>query len=126
MHATLGPLRRAPRRPWSEEEDDLVIYAYVILKHRGRYSRLSWHPLKQVFPDRKPEICRHRVNVLRKNPERIREIDILSKTWPSLYEEGLREGAFKDDNNLEMINFDLVGQLQYFVRHLQDAQDTEM
>ncbi|KAL6616969.1 hypothetical protein U3516DRAFT_826655 [Neocallimastix sp. 'constans'] len=68
------------KRPnWTAAEDEVLIHAYVISKHRADKAKLLWSPISLLFPNRTRELCRRRINVLLKNiyiQEKIRQLYI--------------------------------------------------
>ncbi|ORX45783.1 hypothetical protein BCR36DRAFT_357920 [Piromyces finnis] len=86
------------KRPnWTASEDEILIHAYVISKHRADKAKLLWTPISLLFPNRTRELCRRRINVLLKNiyiQEKIRQLYI---QWKSIYSIQLKKNKQKDE-----------------------------
>ncbi|KAI9146582.1 hypothetical protein BKA69DRAFT_1163098 [Paraphysoderma sedebokerense] len=102
---------RRIRLQWKEEEDELILYSYVILRHRSRLhnTRLSWVPVVELFPLRKPsqnlkestETFRRRFNTLVKNPFIAARLNELSLLWDQLFDEKVHSGILSRDEDDE-------------------------
>ncbi|CAG8534737.1 6766_t:CDS:2, partial [Acaulospora colombiana] len=91
---------RRQRPVWNHHEDELVIHSYVILRTN--------------------EMCRRRLNVLVKNAAVQERINILLSQWPKIYKIGVRNGDIVDKDDTEMIDFDLPGYVEFFMKALKD------
>lgn len=47
-------------------------------------------------------------------------IENLIKRWEPVYNQAVEDGSIVDDHMLEMVNFDLRGQLEVFLKHLEN------
>ncbi|CAG8585570.1 5903_t:CDS:10, partial [Cetraspora pellucida] len=112
-------LSQRSRPKWSQHEDELVIHVYVILKVRSQKSRFLWGAITKVLPHKTNEICRRRLNVLIKNTATLERVNVLLSQWPRMYEAGLKNGHIVDEDESDMLNFDLPGHLDYFMKVLQ-------
>ncbi|ORY03011.1 hypothetical protein K493DRAFT_334426 [Basidiobolus meristosporus CBS 931.73] len=113
-------ISRRYRSYWSPQEDEMLLHAYVILRYRARRSKFLWASITQVFPERVSENCRRRINVLLRNTRNQDRVNSLVIHWEALYHEGLKTGAFVDEDDVDMIDFDLKGQLEYFMSALRN------
>jgi len=86
------------KRPnWTAAEDEVLIHAYVISKHRADKAKLLWSPISLLFPNRTRELCCRRINVLLKNiyiQEKIRQLYI---QWKSIYSIQLKKNKQRDE-----------------------------
>ncbi|CAJ0758213.1 2839_t:CDS:10 [Entrophospora sp. SA101] len=109
------------RRPvWSTQEDEILLYAYVILKIRSQKFRFLWGAVLKLFPEKTNEMCRRRVNVLMRNAATVEYINYLMSRWEKIYKEGVKKGEIIDPHHSEMIEFDLPEQVDYFIKALQN------
>ncbi|KAK9768259.1 hypothetical protein K7432_001226 [Basidiobolus ranarum] len=113
-------ISRRYRSYWSPQEDEMLLHAYVILRYRARRSKFLWASIIQVFPERVSENCRRRINVLLRNTRNQDRVNSLVIHWEALYHEGLKTGGFVDEDDVDMIDFDLKGQLEYFMSALRN------
>ncbi|KAI9498215.1 hypothetical protein BDB00DRAFT_503846 [Zychaea mexicana] len=122
----LARLRRVIRRSWTAEEDELLVYCYVIMKHHAKYHRhrFYWTVASSVIPPRTPQQMRHRFNKIRVLPAILEYILTLETLWPKLYLEGLDEGVYPEEPN-DSVNYDILGQLSYFIQRLQDVNSAK-
>lgn len=115
--------RRVRRIQWTVEEDELLLYCYVIMKTRARRleSRFQWKSIQTVLPGRTTERCRHRVSKLKAIPKVADHIVHLTGLWDMYYKQGINSGALTDDNPLDAVNFNLLEYLEYFIRRIQTS-----
>lgn len=114
-------LRRKGRQTWSIEDDELLIYSYVILRLRATSRSLfRWPAIKQVFPSRKSESCRHRLNRMLTDTVYMEQLETATTLWSKFYTEGIQSGELQDPNPREMVDFDLLSFLTYFLKRLND------
>lgn len=113
--------RRIRRIQWKVEEDELLLYCYVIMKSRAQrlQSRFMWKSMEVVLPERPPEQCRHRLGRLKMIPKIAEHIVHLTSLWTIYYNQGIRNGAIKDENPYDSINFNLLEYLEYFIQRIQ-------
>ncbi|KAG9298344.1 hypothetical protein G9A89_002832 [Geosiphon pyriformis] len=110
-------LRKRPN--WTLEEDELIIHAYAILRHRSQKARrFLWAAATKVLPSRTNEMCRRRINVLFNNPMKQERFNNLLAHWEKIYPEALSKGEIIDDDESDMIDFDLPGHIQYFMNYM--------
>ncbi|KAI8142600.1 hypothetical protein BJV82DRAFT_615423 [Fennellomyces sp. T-0311] len=116
-------LRRPFRKNWKANEDELLIYCFVIMKHHAYTNnmRFLWNPATQLFPGRNIAACRNRVSKLQLIPAIAEYVHRLSALWPHLHEQGLEEGAFMDEGK-DPSNYDLLARLTFFIQQLQRAE----
>ncbi|KAI7865321.1 hypothetical protein BDF14DRAFT_1997200 [Spinellus fusiger] len=109
------------RSKWSEREEEILIYSYVIIKERSSHSRFVWSAMRNVIPDRRPSTSRYRIAKLKKNQQSVERLAYLSHIWRIFYNEGCKNGDIVDNNIYDMVDFDLLGQLEYFFKRLMDT-----
>lgn len=94
---TKDPVVAAPairnRQPWSPEDDEILLYAYAIMKSR-RF--ISWKPMVQIFPQRSPNSCRNRIHILTRTSTQQAHLFRLVKAWETAYREGLKSGELRE------------------------------
>jgi hypothetical protein len=105
---------------WKPEEVELLLYSYVILQHRSQYANFRWGAIQKVLPERTPEICRHQMTKILRVHDKKQTIAKLMDMWHSIYYEALENEDLEDSNALDMVNFDLPGQLRFFLQKLRD------
>lgn len=105
---------------WKPEEMELLLYSYVILRHRSKYAKFRWGAIQQVLPKRTPEVCRHQMTKILRVHDKKQTITKLIESWHSIYYEAIDKEDLKDPNILDMVNFDLSGQLRFFLHKLRD------
>lgn len=118
----LARSRTSSRVPWTAQDDEMLLYAGAILKHRGRKSRFKWAAVTQVI--NRPSVnCQRRFGTLSHNPVFNEQLADLIGKWDKIYKEGIVNGSIEDKNPYDIINFDLLGYLTYFLQKL--SQSTE-
>lgn len=118
----LARSRTSSRVPWTAQDDEMLLYAGAILKHRGRKSRFKWAAITQVI--NRPSInCQRRFGTLSHNPVFNEQLADLIGKWDKIYKEGIVNGSIEDKNPYDIVNFDLLGYLTYFLQRL--SQNTE-
>ncbi|KAI9310952.1 hypothetical protein BX666DRAFT_2032442 [Dichotomocladium elegans] len=115
--ATAQPLRRQ-KQEWSNTEDDVLLHCYAILSHRAFLLQrpLTWKPVLALLPGRDTEQYRRRLHHLRRT--NVFLVERLCQQWREIYDEAKRSGKLADERPWDMFNFDLAGQLEYFVTRL--------
>ncbi|KAJ2961555.1 hypothetical protein NQZ79_g3139 [Umbelopsis isabellina] len=109
---------------WKPEELELLLYSYVILRHRSRYAKFRWGAIQQVLPKRTPEICRHQMTRILRVHDKKQTVAKLIDSWHSIYYEAIDKQELEDPNVLDMVNFDLSGQLRFFLHKLRDQANS--
>lgn len=114
-------LRRRARYQWSAEDDELLIYSYVILRHRAPSRNMfRWTAIQQVFPTRKPETCRHRLTRMMTDTVYMEQLETATTLWTRFFEEGIQRDEIENPNPREMVDFDILSFLTYFLKRLND------
>lgn len=75
--------------------------------------------MKQVFPNRTPETCRHMMSKILRKTDKKESIDRLIKRWDSIYHHALEAGTIVDNDMLDNLNFNLRELLEVFLKELQ-------
>ncbi|CEP14744.1 hypothetical protein [Parasitella parasitica] len=123
-------IRRIKRNVWTEQEDDVLLYSYTILKHRVKNNRqrFLWAPIMLSFPKRKPNAGRHRINKLLSQPIYRERYESYLVLWNIFFKEGLANGDIKDKNPDDNVHVDVLSYVAYFVQRLQelDANPVEL
>ncbi|KAI9287206.1 hypothetical protein BC943DRAFT_319252 [Umbelopsis sp. AD052] len=81
------------RLPWTANEDELLLYSYVIMKARRN---IRWEPMRNVLPNRKPNSCRNRLSTLTRTQTQKARILKLVHAWQVVYRDALRSGKLTD------------------------------
>jgi hypothetical protein len=110
-------LSRTRRTVWTAQDDELLIYVYIILRHRSR-SKFYWAAAAQVFPDRSLGSLRHRLPKLLNSTTYAERYDMSTPLWDKYYHEGILSGELEDTRPTENIYFDLLGFVSYFIRKM--------
>ncbi|KAG0172420.1 hypothetical protein DFQ30_010488 [Apophysomyces sp. BC1015] len=110
---------RGCRMKWSSQEDELLIYTNIILRMRSKKSRFLWSAAKKVLPEREANACRNRLTKLKENPKMAENMFKLELAWRRIYAEGIASGAIEDTDPYDMLNFDILGHLSYFIQRMQ-------
>lgn len=114
-------LRRGVRQQWPAEDDELLIYSYVILRHRApSRNTFRWTAIQQIFPARRPESCRHRLTRMLTDTVYMEQLETATTLWNRFFEEGMQSGEIENPNPREMVDFDLLSYLTYFLKRLND------
>ncbi|CAG8446026.1 5398_t:CDS:10 [Diversispora eburnea] len=115
------------QRPvWNHHEDELVLLSYVILRIRAQKSRFLWGAATKVLPNKTNEMCRRRLNVLCKNAAVQERINILLNLWPKIYKIAIKNSEIVDEDDTEMISFDLPGFVECFMRSLKNIPNKRL
>ncbi|KAG1524118.1 hypothetical protein G6F52_004462 [Rhizopus delemar] len=109
--------RVSKRFTWEQEEEELLTYSAAILKYRGRKSRFRWAAITQVI-NRSQENCRRRYSNLLKVFGYEEKLAKLIAMWETIYKKGIMNGEITDPNPYEMVDFDLLGHLAYFIEKM--------
>ncbi|KAI9322527.1 hypothetical protein BX666DRAFT_2109023 [Dichotomocladium elegans] len=109
------------RKPWSLDEDELLLHAYVVIKARAErnYCRFYWVTIERIMPDRKGPVSRQRFAKLKVIPKIASYLQTLFSLWPSFYSDGLASGEIEDKDRYDMENFDFLGHVAYFIKRTQ-------
>ncbi|KAI9007929.1 hypothetical protein CLU79DRAFT_849605 [Phycomyces nitens] len=109
------------RYHWSEQEDDLLIYGYVIVSERLKDFRFTWGAIERVFSDRTISSLRNRLKKLHETASAGPQINTLRQLWGDIYTKGRESGAIIENEETihDTTNFDLLGQVRYFLEQLQ-------
>ncbi|CAB4436060.1 unnamed protein product [Rhizophagus irregularis] len=103
------------QRPvWNKEEDELLFYAYIIIKHRSAKYRFFWSPVTKVLPHKTREMCRRRFNVLMKNSAFQARVSNYLLFWKDIYNEAIKKGDLNEEEEKQMKDFDIINQMEYF------------
>ena len=114
---------RNPRMAWSDEDDQLLMYSHIILQQRAaRRSDFRWQAATQVFPQRTSSQCRNRMLKLNANPLVREQINTSSHLWARFYREGIQRKELDDPMPREVVDFDLLTYLAYFLKRLNEAE----
>ncbi|KAF7725782.1 hypothetical protein EC973_009399 [Apophysomyces ossiformis] len=113
---------RLTRTKWTQQEDELLIYTNTILRSRGRKNRFLWTAAKKVLPARESNACRNRIGKLREDPKIAESMYKLGLSWERIYAQGIASGAIEDPDPFEVVDFDILGYLAYFIQQLQSEQ----
>ncbi|CAG8528472.1 10119_t:CDS:10 [Funneliformis mosseae] len=109
------------QRPiWSKEEDELLFYSYIIIKHRSTKFRFFWSPVTKVLPHKSREMCRRRFNVLTKNSAFQARVSNYLSFWKDIYTDAIKKGDLKEEEEKQMKDFDILGQMEYFKRTVEE------
>ena len=117
--------QRKKRIVWTEQEDELLLYAYVILKHRQKSNgqKFSWVPINQIFTDRNLAAGRHRIFKLLTKPTISEKFEYYLVLWDSFYNDGVSMGEIKDENRNDNIHVDILSYIEHFVQKLQEISE---
>lgn len=109
-------------RKWEKTEEDVLIYAFTIMRQRADALRISiaWKPIEQVLPGWDYDTCRRRLHhVKNRYPRLAQDLINLKQQWIKIYQDGIQSGELVDDRPWDIVDFDLPGQLEYFIAKLQ-------
>jgi hypothetical protein len=95
------------RLAWTANEDELLLYTYVIMKARRN---IRWEPMRNVLPHRKPNSCRNRLSALTRTQSQKARVLKLVNAWEQVYRDAIRAGKLEEtrafDNKDEASNTD--------------------
>ncbi|KAI9497183.1 hypothetical protein BDB00DRAFT_805325 [Zychaea mexicana] len=117
---------KQPPQRWPEVEHDALIHTFAIMRHRAETNKttFSWMPITQVMKNREPDVCRRRISHLKETWPRFHDhIEILKRKWAEIYAHGIATGELVDGRPWDWLNFDLLGQLKYFIVKLQETEN---
>lgn len=114
--------RRKKRSTWSSHEDDLLIYSYVIARQRSAGSVVRWFPINTLFPHKAISSPRHRIGRLVAELKYVEQIENASQQWLKFYSEGIQRGEIEDPDPKELISYDLLSFLAYFIKRLSEDE----
>ncbi|KAG2226661.1 hypothetical protein INT45_001008 [Circinella minor] len=112
---------KQPLQRWLEVEHEALLYAYAIMRHRSETNGtlFSWAPISQVITNREQNACRRRISHLKETWPRFNDhIEILKRKWAIIYAHGIATGELVDKRPWDWRNYDILGQLEYFVTKL--------
>ena len=112
---------KQPLQRWLEVEHEALLYAYSIMRHRSETNGtlFSWAPISQVITNREPSTCRRRISHLKETWPRFNDhIELLKRKWAIIYAHGIATGELVDSRPWDWRNYDILGQLEYFVTKL--------
>ncbi|KAJ2955671.1 hypothetical protein NQZ79_g8359 [Umbelopsis isabellina] len=89
----LPPAPKRTRKVWTDQEDELLLYGFAIMKSRRN---IRWEPMMQVLKDRKPSSCRQRIAILTKTGHQRSTVYKLIQAWQDIYRQGIQSGELKD------------------------------
>ncbi|KAG2223806.1 hypothetical protein INT45_001940 [Circinella minor] len=117
-------LRRVKRTPWTSDEDELLIYCSIIMKHHARVHNLRffWSPASVVFPRRNLQQLRTRLDKIKIIPTIADYLHTLNRLWPQFYKQGLAESAFEEEDE-DPLTYNILGQLAYLIQQLQHVNN---
>jgi hypothetical protein len=115
---------RMSKNPWSAHEDELLMYTTAILRLRSnrKYNRFKWAAATQVI-NKPPINCLRRYGTLSRDPSFNLQVLNYMELWRKFYNEGIANGDIVDENPREMVNFDLLGQVTYFLQRLSEMNE---
>ncbi|CDH57052.1 hypothetical protein RO3G_13952 [Lichtheimia corymbifera JMRC:FSU:9682] len=117
-----GDLARPKKyRKWQKTEQDVLIHAFTIMRQRADalHIPIAWRPIEQVLPGWDYETCRRRLHHMKSHsPHLGQDLINLKQQWIKIYNEGIQSGELVDDRPWDVVDFDLPGQLEYFVTKL--------
>nr|KAJ3420250.1 RNA polymerase III transcription initiation factor complex subunit [Polyrhizophydium stewartii] len=106
---------RRKRSTWTPEEDEDLIFAYIIVAKSFQNARVSWAPVFALFePNKTFDACRRRFALLRRSPQVADRLRRLGNKWPALYDEGIKNGLFESQVNVRPHEFDISKLVPYF------------
>ncbi|KAI8346394.1 hypothetical protein EDC96DRAFT_601189, partial [Choanephora cucurbitarum] len=112
---------RGKRFIWTRRDDELLMYANIVLRQRTGRQRFSWVPIvKQFFPETPFSSCRHRYTKLMRMAEWKEMFETHTYLWHKIYDEGLAKGEIEDKDPEDNINCDLLGLVTYFIQKLSE------
>ncbi|OBZ87269.1 hypothetical protein A0J61_04683 [Choanephora cucurbitarum] len=112
---------RGKRFVWTRRDDELLMYANIVLRQRTGRQRFSWIPIvKQFFPETPFSSCRHRYTKLMRLAEWKELFETHTYLWHKIYDEGLAKGEIEDKDPEDNINCDLLGLVTYFIQKLSE------
>lgn len=89
----LPPAPKRTRKQWTDQEDELLLYGFAIMKSRRN---IRWEPMMQVLKDRKASSCRQRIAILTKTGHQRSTVYKLIQAWQDIYRQGIQSGELKD------------------------------
>ncbi|KAI8073555.1 hypothetical protein BDF21DRAFT_73830 [Thamnidium elegans] len=113
---------------FSQEEKDLLIYSYCIMKIRAKDSKFFWNPITLLLTNRTKHQCRRVLNSLTfNNPDLVIKIENLKSKWERYYKEGLERKDIEDKDVWNTFSFDLRSYVEYFIqRMLEDERNMDI
>lgn len=117
--------KRKKKLGWTEQEEEILLYVYAILKHRSKNNggKFWWAPAAQVFSDKDISTARHRITKLMAQPLISEKFESYLVQWGIFYKEGLANGDIKDEHPDDNINVDLLSYMEYFILRLQGQNE---
>ncbi|KAG1119550.1 hypothetical protein G6F42_012952 [Rhizopus arrhizus] len=114
------------RSSWSEQDDEILLYMYTIMRHRSRQNKvkISWCPAQKVFPDRDPNSTRSRKDRLLGQSSYNEKYELYLIYWDTFYHEGIANGDITDPDPEDNANMDILSYIEYFVQRLQEFKES--
>lgn len=80
---------------------------------------IAWKPIEQVLPGWDYDTCRRRLHHMKNRyPRLAQDLINLKQQWIKIYQDGVQSGELVDDRPWDIVDFDLPGQLEYFIAKL--------
>ncbi|KAI9247646.1 hypothetical protein BDA99DRAFT_576219 [Phascolomyces articulosus] len=123
------PTISTPKQPfnrWPEVDHEALLHAYVIMRYRTETNGtlFSWAPISQVITNRDQSACRRRISHLKETwPQFNDRTEILKRKWAIIYAQGIATGELIDNRPWDWRDYDLIGQLEYFIKNLQHVPE---
>ncbi len=104
-------------------ENDLLLYAYCIMKTRAKVGQFFWDPITKLLTDKNKHQCRRAFNIMKKrDPGLLITIERLMYKWERYYKEGIQAKKICDENPWDTLEFDLPAFVEYFIIRLQEEE----
>ncbi|KAI9280039.1 hypothetical protein BY458DRAFT_451465 [Sporodiniella umbellata] len=115
--------RKTRQCGWNEEEDDILFYSVVVMKHRGkRVKGFRWAPISKVI-SKSVSACKNRSQALIKNISYAEKLTEHIDKWDQIYRKGIVAGEIEDVNPYDVIEYDLLGYVSYFIQKISEETD---
>ncbi|KAI8388375.1 uncharacterized protein BYT42DRAFT_559884 [Radiomyces spectabilis] len=123
LDPTAKPVTR-PKNPFNDIEQDLLLYAMAIQKHRSQGVKFFWAPVAEAIPGRSAEYCRRSIApIMRKVPHFLDDVNRLSVQWGEIYRQGIAKGDIEDERPWDNRHYDLPAYLEYFLTKLKEQPE---
>ncbi|KAI7899976.1 uncharacterized protein BX663DRAFT_519176 [Cokeromyces recurvatus] len=109
---------RRKRTTWTAQDNELLVLSQIVLRKRATNRRFLWAAVKQIFPDKSLNSCRNHFDKLMLKPSYVELFESNSLLWEHIYEEGIQSGELQDHDPEEIIHFDLLGFVTYFIKKM--------
>ncbi|KAI9023269.1 hypothetical protein DFJ74DRAFT_79266 [Hyaloraphidium curvatum] len=116
----LGPDGRVTRKrlPWTQDEDDVLLHAYVVVGDLAGDVRFPWAAVATFFEEAKNrDLCRRRFVTLRKNPMKALLVDSWIAGWPNMRAQAIESGALAPPAKKSEFEDVLQPWVAYFRQH---------